>query len=478
MEINLDLLSIQNPWWRGASLKYDPLIKAYQKSPLEIIDEIIKNFDLKQDKIYSIRGARGLGKSTIIKSIIHDLIENKKINPQKILYYSCQNIDTYEQLNEIIKIFLNKNKTKQGGRAFIFIDEVTLVPDWEKGVEYLQQAGKLKNITMFLVGSTLHGADQKNGYRRKKDLKFPVNFETNILSSLNFADFIKLLNPKFGKHLSNINDSFEQKKVKFIKYFKNFDYYLDIYCLTGGFIGGIIDFRDHGLINKEVYSNYLYWLIGDIAKMNRDISLLRHIMEQILLNLGRPIGYKTIAKKTKARTHLTIEEYLNILESMFSIKLVYQSDLEGRVHASKAKKAYFRDPFLFWLFYSYIYGAIDHWQFSREHLHKEDVYMALIENVVFSHLAKDESAEDWGKRVTFWRDNVHKQKIDFLVNAKTGHIPILIKYNQDIRNEDYELLEKKGFKEGIIITRDVLKLDNNIKIVPLVYFLLYYKDFI
>ncbi len=477
MEINLDLLSIQNPWWRGAGLKNDPLVKVYQESPLEIIENIINNFDLEKDHIYSVRGARGLGKSTIIKILINDLIENKKINPHNILYYSCQNIDTYEQLNEIIKIFLNNRKIEKESRIYIFIDEVTLVKNWEKGIEFLKQAGRLKNITLFLVGSTLYNGDDKKN-RNRVSASVLKKTKTNILTSLNFVDFIKLLNPEFGHKVISDNKQSGDKKIKFVSYFKNFDYYLDIYCLTGGYISSIIDFKDHGNVNREIYSNYLYWLIGDIAKMKRDVSLLRHIMEQILLNLGKPIGYKTIARNTKAKTHLTVEEYLNILESMLSVKLVYQSDLKGSVHKSKAKKVYFRDPFLFWLYYSYIYGAIDHWQFSREHLHKEDVYLALIENVIFSHLIKDESIEDWGKRITFWRDNIHKQEIDFLVNSKKKTTPILIRYNKEIEEKDYKMLEKNGFKKGVIISRDVLKLDEKIKIVPLAYFLLYYKDFI
>lgn len=473
MEINLDLLSIQNPWWQGSKLKFDPLVRLYHENPIDFVNEQIENFNLNKDIIYSIRGARGLGKSTIIKTLINKLIENKKIDPKQIFYYSCQNIDTYEQLNELIKLYLSWQGAKKNKRAYIFIDEITPIKNWAKGIEYLASAGKLKNITMFLVGSTLYNKENKVKRNKISQLEFSVKTENIILTELSFVDFIKILNPKV---LDNIPKNLSL--VKNFNFLNNLEYYLDVYCLTGGLIFGIGDYKKSGVVNQSVYSNYLHWLNGDLSKIGRDTTLLRQIMERVILNLGEPLGYKTIAKKTKAKTHLTVEDYLNILESMLVIKLVYQGDKTGQIQTAKSKKVYFRDPFLFWLFYSYIYGATDYWNFSRQRLHETNVYSALIKNVVYSQLIKDEKIEDWDKRVMFWRDNVGKKEIDFLVNSNKRVTPILIRYNEDIKDKDYKTIFQAGFKEGVIISKDTLNLKDKIKIIPLVYFLIYYKKLI
>ena len=456
MEINLELLSIQNPWWQGTSLEFDPVIEVYSRQSLRVRPEILDRFNFKKDCIYTWQGARGVGKTTAIKLLIKELIEDKKINPKNIFYYSCHNIDTYEQLNELIKIFLAWRQDKKA-KKFILIDEITIIKNWEKGINYLAKAGKFKDVSVFLVGSNL----SKNELAKEADNK--------IIASFDFSDFIKLINPDLGKKLN---------KKNYPSYAKQLDYYLDIYNLTGGFISSLNSFKDKGAVDQKIYSNYLYWLIADLAKIGRDVLLLRQIMEQVLFSLGRPVGYKTIARRTKARTHLTVAEYLNILESMFALKLVYQSDSKGKISTSKAKKVYFRDPFLFWIFYSYIHGSLNYWQFSRQRLHRQDVFLVLVENVVFSHLIKDETLKDWGQRVTYWRDNIKKQEINFLVKTNKKITPILIRYNKEIKEQDKKIFTQAGFKDGIIISQDKLDLTKKIKIIPLTYFLLFYKGFV
>ncbi|RLC38676.1 hypothetical protein DRH27_01655, partial [Candidatus Falkowbacteria bacterium] len=341
MNIDINFLAIQNPWWAGKSFKFDPVLAVYNSKKLKWQPKITDKIDLNRDNIYVLQGPRGVGKTTIIKLLIKNLVKKKKQEPKNVFYYSCHNISTYGQLNELIKIFINnrRKKNKTTKRLYIFIDEVTLVKDWEKGFGFLKRAGLFKNVTVAATGSLL--APSKNKLKIRKDL---------LISSLEFGEFLKLLNPELYKKL-------KANSVNFKKYHKKLDYYLDIYFLTGGFISAINDFNNYGAVKQERYSNYLYWLMADFAKLGRDIILFRQILEQVLENLGSPVGYGTLGKKTKARTHLTTREYINILESMFSLKTVYQTDAKGQIYKSKAKKIFFCDPFLFWIFYSHIYGS-------------------------------------------------------------------------------------------------------------------------
>ena len=461
MDIDLELLSIQNPWWRQLgtgerlikSLDFDPVIKVLERQELKRLPEILSEFDLGRDNIYVLYGGRGLGKTTILKLLIKKLIEGKT-DPDNIFYYSCHNLDTYEELNELIKIFLNWRRAETAGRLFIFIDEISLIKNWPKGISYLAKAKKLKNVTVILASSRQEDFKSKAGNLQTKD---------KIITSLNFSEFLKLLNPKLSGKINRDN---------YKNYQDQLEYYLDIYFLTGGFLPCLNSYQKEGAISQNIYNDYFYSLTADIAKLGRDVILLRQILEQVIFNLGQPIGYKTIAAKTKAKIHLTIAEYLKILESMFTIKMVYQSDSRGKPTSRKAKKIYFIDPFLFWLFYSHINGSLDYWHFSRERLHRQDVFNALVENVVFSHLAKDGEREE---RLTYWRDNIRKQEITFLVHNGKKIIPILLRYSQEIEDKDLKIFKQAGFSRGIIISQDRLEEKGNIKILPLTYFLLFYK---
>ena len=78
--------------------------------------------------------------------------------------------------------------------------------------------------------------------------------------------------------------------------------------------------------------------------------------------------------------------------------------------------------------------------------------------------------------MTYWRDNIRKQEISFLVHNGKKIIPVLLRYNQGIEDKDLKIFKQAGFKQGIIISRNRLKTKGDIKILPLTYFLLFYKD--
>ncbi|MFA4833676.1 MAG: ATP-binding protein [Patescibacteria group bacterium] len=463
MEIDLELLSIQNPWWTRLgtgerlikSLDFDPVIKIFAGQPLKWQPEILGEVPLNRDDIYVLYGGRGLGKTTILKLLIKKLVEEKKTEPDNIFYYSCHNLDTYEELNELVKIFLNWRREEANKRLFIFIDEISLIKNWPKGISYLAKAKKLKNVTVILASSRWEDFGNKAE-------NLPT--QNKIINSLDFSEFLKLLNPKLAEKINEAN---------YKNYQDQLEYYLDIYFLTGGFIPCLNSYQKEGAISQNIYSDYFYSLTADVAKLGRDVILLRQILEQIILNLGRPLGYKTIAHQTKAKIHLTIAEYLKILESMFVVKMVYQSDSRGKPTSRKAKKIYFTDPFLFWLFYSHINGSLDYWPFSRERLHRQDIFNALVENVVFSHLSRNGGLGSQ-ERLTYWRDNIRKQEINFLVHNGKKIMPVLLRYSQEIEDKDLKIFKQAGFRQGIIISRNRLENKGNIKIMPLTYFLLFY----
>jgi len=444
MDLTWELLAIQNHWWKGANLKFDPVLRQYEKNKLKARPEILSQVDLKRDGVHFLTGSRGTGKTTALKLMIKKLIEEDGIKPRQIFYYSCHNLDSAEQLNEMIKLFLNQANRRQ--RAYIFIDEITMIKDWQSGLNHLKKAGKFKKATAIFSGSFL-----------EKEIDGGINI-LNI-ASLAFAEFVGLINPVFHQKIKRGNYPAWADKI---------EYYLDIYLLTGGQIGAINDYYFNGAVSQNVYSNTLYWLLANVARLGRDPALVRQIMEKIILNLGQSVGYKTLAHKTKARTHLTAAEYLDLLEKMFVIKTIYQSD-GGQPTSRKAKKVYFQDPFFFWLFYAYTHGSLNYWQLARERLFDRAVFSHLLENVIFSRLLKD------GKNnLTYWRDNVKKQEIHFLARRGKKLMPILIRYDKEIKDGDFKIFKQAGLKRGIIISKDKLENKGDFKIMPLSYFLMFY----
>lgn len=449
MEITKEFLEIQNPWWvkSKAGINFDPVFFEWQKRE-KVFPLVLKNIYFSKDEINILAGSKGAGKTTILKLAIKKLLDSG-VNGKNIFYYSCGNLDTYEQLNEMLKTFLNWSGKQSEKRKYILIDRITLLKNWEKGIEFLRQAGKLKNINLILAGSYFPALPLPN-------LKANIHY----INPLNFSEFSKAINPDFFKKISKAYDKKNISKI---------NYYLEIYFLTGGYLPALNSYKKNGAVDHFIYENLITNLNGDILKLGRDPVLFRQIMESIILNLGRPLGYKTIAKKTKAKTHLTVAEYLKLMEALQITKTVYQQGEKGSL-SSKAKKVYFTDPFFFWLFWGYVSGSLDSWKFSRGKLHNKELFLPLIENIIFSELIK---AKGEKREIFYARGNGQNNIINFIIKKGKKLLPILIRYGENIKEKDREILRKFG--GGIIITKDIYKNENKIKIMPLTYFLLFHS---
>lgn len=455
MEIDLNFLRIQNPWWLGHDIDFDHVIEKYEDQELKVVPNFFNEIELHEDKIYTVYGARGIGKTTAFKLLIFKLIKKENVDPKNIFYYSSHNIDSYEQLNELIKIFIlwRRKELNNRDRLYIFIDEITLVSDWQMGLKFMKEAELFEDITIFLSGSALF--DPENNILSNEEM---------IMRRLSYKDLVRLLD-------RNLYNRVKRENHNCLLGNSRMEYYLDVFMLTGGFIPAINSFKKNAKIDQEEYNKYLDWFNGDITKLGRDLILARQILKELILSFGNNIGYKTITQRTKARMHVTIQEYISIFESLFAIKTVYQVGDDMLPAKSKAKKMFFRDPFLYWTFFSYIYGSLNNWQFACERLHQESIFNSLVENVIFSHLISDEDLDDWGEKVMYWRDANSQKEINFVYRHEGSVLPILNRYNQKITIKDKKIFEKANFSKGIIITNNELNLDNPIKLVPFTCFL-------
>jgi predicted AAA+ superfamily ATPase len=461
MEIDIKLLKIQNQWWDSGDLKYDPVIETLDKQFVKYRPKAMDEIDLQSEKMTLLQGARGVGKTTIIKMMIAELISKKKVNPQNIFYYSCHNLNSKEQLNESIKTFVNwrRQQKKNSSVLYIFIDEVTLLKNWNRGIGHLERAGIFKNIRVLLSGSVYFDITKLSNQSR-------IKWENIKVKSLSFREVLAILD-------SDLLAKLDRDKKKFTKYKDRLEYYLNIYFLTGGYLSAINSFLKEGAVKQDIYSSYLYWLIADVARADRDLVLFRQIVEQLINFQGQSFGFQTIARKTKARTHNTVSDYIGLLQSMFVFQIIYQLDDQNLINKRAAKRMYFRDPFIFWVFYSYLHGSLNYWQFSREYIHNKYIFDALLQNVVFSHLLKNENFDNWEKSLAFERSQSKGNGINFVDISVRSNRAILIRYNKKISNADKSLFRQAGFSKGIIISHDILE-EGKIKIMPLSYFLLYY----
>jgi hypothetical protein len=357
-------------------------------------------------------------------------------NPKEnIFYFTCNNIDNYKELINVLGVYfdwIDNNK-----RKYIFIDEITFVKDWTRGIKHFADLGKLRNCTMILTGSNSH--DLKYEIERMPGRRGQDSDLDKILFPLSFREYVEFRDPEVASKIYDIKSA--QKNYSF--YRKSLEKYLNNFLLTGGFIRTINNFAVNGKIDIDVYQQYLSWVLGDLAKLGKKESYSRQIFERIIESITTNIGYDTIAKKTSINSHLTVENYLDIMESNFIVKILHQIDINKKLPAlRRTKKIYFQDMFLLWVFLGYVFGLSDYFSGSKNRISDSLFKSKLVENLIMSHLMKLENSVNWSN-ITFFFRNVNQTEVDFVVRSrKNTLIPIEVKYKNKITTRDFLYLDR------------------------------------
>ncbi|MFA7560029.1 MAG: ATP-binding protein [Sphaerochaeta sp.] len=252
------------------------------------LDKLIALKDT-QSLIKVITGVRRSGKSALLILFKEFLLESG-IQEEDILWINFEDIryldiDNAKALHDLVISRLGK-----GPKQYILLDEVQLVPDWEKAVNSL----RLKNEhDLYITGSNatlLSGSLATLLSGRYIEIRvFPLSFQEflsfHYLEALDRAQaFQKYLTIGGMPGLKEVSESMQQE-----------------------YLSAIID----TIVRKDIYAN---------AQI-RDEDILTRIIIFLAANVGNPITTQNIAtyfasvgKKTTADT---IDTYLNYLEEAF-----------------------------------------------------------------------------------------------------------------------------------------------------------------
>ncbi|MBI4691208.1 MAG: ATP-binding protein [Nitrospirae bacterium] len=472
----------QNIWWQDKSLiSHDPKIKELNTRKFQWRPSVLDEFDLKQSAIYTLRGPRQVGKTTALKILISELLQKKTISKEQIMYYSCDNIDSHKELIELLETYLDhlKKLNLHRGRLYIFLDEITSITGWQKGIKYLADLGRLSNAGVVLTGS--NASDLRKGIERLPGRRGRIAAPDKIMLPLGFAEYVRLTNPELFKRISerftkkidifNPDNSAFQTLLSLQPHLKELTILFDQFLITGGFITAINAYFSENEIGYAVYELYQQWLRGDISKAGRNERTARHIINELIKISASAFGWETIAKKIGVATHKTVSEYIENMEDAFVLKTLYQVDINtGMPRIKKLKKVYFLDSFIFWS----LWGWVDNWLAYGDNVSKEliqsDLKARLVEQVIADELFCRYDRIDWlNSNVFFWKNS---GEIDFIIKKEKHLLPVEVKHRRNAGFSDFKIMKKLGFKKGILISMDRLDMEDNFVIMPPELFLI------
>jgi len=456
MEISFQLLQQHNPWWfREEMILDDEKIREYEKVAYRYIPPILAEYPEDTDAILTLRGPRQIGKSTSIKLLIRKLLLELKVPKRYVFYFSLDRIEDFDQLYELVNCYLREVRPTCPQRLHIFLDEISFVREWQRGIKALADEGKLRNVTLLLTGSNLldirEGAESMPGRRGKLP---KVDFEQLPMT---FAEFCHLTEPGIEP---DDTGSLEYHKDLLLHRFRE-------YLITGGFPLSVNLFFSNGQISSYVYQLYLSWIDGDIGRSGKLVRNLYQIMSRVLAHMSTGVSWYRLSRESGIASHATVQEYINILERMYVMRSVPFIDLSSRLPMyRKNKKLYLQDPLIFHCFSARESGISDNFfTESQRFLNAPERESKLVESVVGMHIFRH-----YGN-CFYWQG---PREIDFVAKEGRRLHFFEVKYREKVSAGDFRWFDKimpKG-EPLIVITKQHSGKHEQIRLIPAPIFLL------
>lgn len=454
----MDELLLQNPWWEDKNnIENDVHIKKLKGHKYIYKSQLFKSSDLKKDAVYTLRGARQVGKTTLVKLIIKDLL-GRSINPRNIFYYS---MDLVKDDKELFEIFISWYQTvkEDSRRKYILFDEATFVKNWEKSIKHIVDTIGLENKTFILTGSS--AIDLRKGSERLPGRR-GVSNPDKLLLPLSFKEFCNLTGLKVSLEYENdITMESIKKNIPELKIYQNeLDLCLDKYLVCGGFLESINSLFSNNTINEETFERYISVIFSEIEKVRKSRVTSKNILSSIMDSLGSTISWNRLAKKSGNISTNTLIDYINTFTDSFTVYyLEHFSKNKLTGNPAKEKKLYFFDPF-----YYHIISRVINLPYIK--ISKSSI----IESLIGAHLIRNfEQSIYQGfssiEKIFYWK-SVKGKEIDFILSRSRNHIlPIEAKYQNIINPIDYVTI-KNSFKEGIVVSNNIFFIEKNIVVLP------------
>ncbi len=294
-----------NPWWFGEK---DRDLEVYESLEYKYLPRWIKEVSLGPGDLNFVIGGRRTGKTLGMKLLIRQLLQREK--PWSVFYCSCDVYDDYREIYDLLKEYKRFLEERELKRAFVFLDEITLIPEWWRGLKtFLDTFKPPWSVT---VGGSLSLNIQRSveyfGGRRGKGNMIEV-------LPLNFRDYADLLK---GLTEGRRRELFER------------------YLRTGGYLA---------VLNRQMDErDVIYFLKSDLKFLGKDPSLAKEILCSIFSKAPSPISFHSIAKDIGVSTR-TVQEYVYLLRDLFYLLPIPFRGKDGRIVWRKDRKYAIRDPF-------------------------------------------------------------------------------------------------------------------------------------
>ena len=379
--------------------------------PRGLIDILKKWLDRRE--IYAIKGPRQSGKTTLLKMLQLYLMEEKKINPENIIFLTFEDREILEKFSlnpkDFIKSFIGK---RQNERFYFFLDEFHYLAGGGQKLKLLYDL--FENIKFVITGSS---SLELTG----KTAQFLVGRMFSFyLFELSFAEFIRVkssqLNTVYLERAKKLQEFISPgKNFKLEQDIFHFDFekYFEEYVIFGGYPEVIKtdDSLTKRTILKNIYETYVTRDIVELLRFN-NITKFRTLFRLLAARVSSLVNYNSLCSDSETYFK-ELKHYLSVLEETYVISLLRPYFTNKATELKKNPKVYFIDTGL----RNYALDNFNEMKFRTDTGN-------LIENMAYVQLKIN--FPDFP--IKYWR-TLAKAEVDFILEKEEKIIPIEVKYS-------------------------------------------------
>lgn len=328
----------------------DPQLRTLRGLPLVYRPPLLKKLPRDLPGIYTVGGGRQIGKSTLLKLWMADLLRDG-VAPSRIAFLTGELVDDHHALVRLVSEHLAE--TQGPGFSYLILDEVTYIREWDRGVKYLADAGLLEDTVLVLTGSDLSFLQEMRvrlpGRRGQADVAdfhlYPLSFGEMVGLKGRLPEPSEILDPSRAPGPETLGILFEE---------------FEQYLLHGGYLTAVNDLAREGAIRAATLATYQEWVRGDVLKRGKNETYLREVLGAVVSRYGSQVSWNALARELSIDHPQTVADYVSLLASMDA--LFVQPALREDTLApapKKAKKVLFADPFIFHAVRSWLRPAAD-----------------------------------------------------------------------------------------------------------------------
>jgi predicted AAA+ superfamily ATPase len=449
--MDFSTLAIYNPWWqsdKSDEALCDSLLKGFNDKAFK--REYTGRLDMSGNGVFIVRGMRQIGKSTLMKTEIASLIRQNQ--RRTVLYLPLDTVTSFEQLRVLLLRYLQFTEAEK--KRYIFIDEITMVDQWQRAIKEVRDNTAMGEDVFVLSGSSAW--DLKRDSERLPGRKGDSQSDY-VLLPVTFPEYltqrIQNLPPK--KNLQEILKLTEREAMEWSLFGEKILVEWEGYRQTGG-IPSVIESRLTGKNILSLVNDFWDILIGDIERLGLSRAKLVKVLDYTVKRISTRFSWNAAASEIEMDTK-TFQKYVEALGANFVLLTLKALDTNtGYPSEKKQKKLYFSDYFFLEVLRQKM-GIIVGEPASIEN--------QFVVNCVYSFGRFLENGLDALDGVGYWYSK-EGSEVDLLVDS----VPIELKYQNHIQRSDLSAISKT-FKRGIIVSKQSLNVEHEIKIIPIHLFL-------